>query len=484
LLAAWAAQPSCGLTARAVRAISQAKDVDRLEIAETVLRELRAWDGELRDARGRRRGRIHLLVIQRARGTVVRFLPARPIGFPEQDWTLGEGGQAISLEPHVSSENWFQPLELRVSSTFLRDGLRLVSGNFALTFDPASAIPCRQAVDIGGYVSQPEATLWEPHIAVVQRPFAERLFSELRPHCEGSLTVHPSETNLPREWVVTREFRFEQIPAGLSPEFARLAPRIVATTALDGGLKLQRGIYLSGGEPDAFIASDADPEMTVELDGVRQRLRKGLLRLPLSEMGLGPGEHHLKADVTRTFTTIDTFGDVTPPEAGALGHLFVRQKNYKPESAEPGPVPTELRPGQIVLAGAAFRGTTSDLPAHTKHPLLTRSGGREYAAIGSRPGEVARPLTTRAPRWLRTAGLGEFFQFIEISPDFSPVWLLREGSDGTRSASLLDFRTPELIPADSDVARLVLRWRAAKVPQADKEAWDEYVAAVTGASEE
>lgn len=484
LLRAWAAQPSCGFTARARRAISAAEDVDREEIAETVARELSAWDGLLRDARGRKRASIHLLVIQRARGTVVRLIAERPAGFPGAGWTYEGSGELADLQPHVSSDYWFQPFSAEITRRIMDHGLRLVSGTFALTLDPAPAIPCRQAaVEIGGYLSQPEATLWEPHLAIVRRDLAEDLQRSLGPYCEGSVSLHPSETNLPGGWVITRPFRFERIPESLPSDFARLTPRLVATTSLEGGLRVGPRIYLTGGEPDARIASDTDPEMLVELDGVAQRLQGGALTLPLSEMGLPAGHHSLKVDVTRMFDSVETFGDVMPHGAGELGHLFERHKDYHPETEGAVAVPADPPPGHIALSGAALRGDRDARLLTAQRPLLFRGGGREYFVIGARTGEVAKPVSMDAPGWLELSGLGAFFQFVEISAAFEPAWFLYESSTGERLVKLIELKPPQPSEPRGDWERLILRWQTAAVEDDDhRPAWRQYIAAAGGES--
>jgi hypothetical protein len=480
LLRAWAAQPSCGLTARARNAIANAEDIDVHEIAETVARELAVWDGELRDARGRRRAGIHLLVIPRRRGTVVKLLARRPEGFPDGSWMLERSPHSVELQPNLASNDWYAPLDLDISKKVLDSGLRLVHGDVALTFEPASAIPCRQATpEIGGYISQPQATMWEPHIAIVRRPQVPDLKAYLGHHVERPVEMHPSGSNLPAEWAITQEFQFIRPSVAAPAEFSRLAPRLIATTAFEGGLPLSSAVYLTKGEPDVHVAVEPGATMSVQLDGVEQHLDAGALNLELSAMRLPPGRHTFVADITRSFSTVETFGDACPPESGTLGHRLSRHRSYHPETASAERLGRDPSPGDVHLAGAVASGAAADLPLGDRRPHLFRAGARRYALIGAVPGQVARPAGTLAPSWLRAVGLGDFFQFIEIHADFDPAWLLVEGSTGARNARMLSAVPPAAQRLEGAItwASLISQWEGTTAEEGAQEAWARYVEA-------
>jgi hypothetical protein len=493
LLRAWAAQPACGLSAQARAAIAGAWDTDLAEIAETVERELRAWDGELRDARGRRRAPIHLLVIPRGRRpTVVTLIARRPEGFEPGRWDIDGSPGHAELAAHPAS-GWFQPLDLQLTSKILDSGIQLVRDDLALTLDPADAIPCRQAdIEIGGYLSQPAAVMWEPHLAVVRRSAADALTGYLAGYVEGgSPRLQRQPSNLPGEWAIIHDFRFTRVPREPPVRFARFAPRLLSTTTFEGGLsigprELSPPIYLTGGEPDVNISADPDRSLAVTLDGEAQELTGGALQLALSSMGLEPGEHELVADVTRRFSTVTSFGEIDPVGAGSLGHRLSRHKDYLPDTIAAEPLPPAGPPrGVIKLTGALVSGSPADLPLGDRRPVLARAGKTRYAVIGAEGHEIAVPRQTTAPGWLVPLGLDHVFQFIEIHASFAPQWLLTESGDGTRAAQALTDHPVPPAPAGATAsgwARVIGEWASATPGGEQADAWAAYVAAAGAAA--
>jgi hypothetical protein len=478
LLRAWAALPASGLTQRARRAIARAEDIDLSEIAETVLRELRTWDGELRDERGRRRATIHLLVIPRRRGTSIQLIARRPAGFPDGIWRT-TGGVEVRLREHSTAEGWFAPVDVAITSRILEQGLQLTHGDVALRYEAAMAVPCRQAdPQIGGWLSQPQSSMWEPQIAVLKRAVLTDLKQHLREFTDGPLDVYPDGPSLPSDWAVTHPFRFTRSPDSAPRELGRFSPRLVATTSLSGGLALSTGVYLTGGEPDALIGTEDDGGMTVTLDGDAHQFHAGSLVLELSRMGLRAGEHELDADVVRRFSSVETFGDIRPPGAGRLGHELERHRDYHPRHGSAEPL-TDAKPpaGTIRLSGALATGDEADLPLPGRAPLLVRAGGRRYTVIGSSPEEI-ETIRPTAPSWLRSLGLADRLQFIEVRVSFEPVWLLVENAQGERVVRPLqtDPPSPDFDGAGNQRwAKAVLGWKDAKVLSDALPRWREYV---------
>jgi hypothetical protein len=487
LVRAWAMHPGCGLSQAARSAIAHAQDIGLDEIAETVLRELRAWDGELRDARGRLRASLHLLVIPRRRGTQVRLLARRPEGFPDGTWQLNGTDGEIHLHVHPTAEGWFAPLDRAVTAATLEHGLRLTRDGFALTFEAGDAIPCRQAVpEIGGYLSQPQATMFEPHLAVLRRHLVPRLKDYLSRYAEPPPGLRDAAQALPAAWAMTADFRFTSRPEAAPPEFGRLAPKLVATTSFSGGLRLSSTMYLTGGEPDVNIATEAGGALVPELDGVAQPLKGGALTLRLSAMGLPPGTHTLSADVTRRFATVDTFGEPNPADAGSLGFKLSRHGGYRPQSTFANLVGGSPPQGWLHVSGAVASGRQEDLPIPGRRPVLLRAGALRYVLIG-RQGEVARPTSTHAPAWLQRLGLGGQFQFVEVSLDFDPVWLLRETPAFAKEVTALDPDAPRTAPGAGTVqawSEAVVQWKNAAVRADLQDAWTAYVAVAAAALRE
>lgn len=477
LLRAWSAQPSCGLTPSARAKIEYAaKDEDETakhEIAETVKRELDAWDGRLRDPRGRLRFPLHLHVRLRPRGATVRLVAPVSKDFPLKGWTDARTGAPVAVQ--VFQEGWALAVTPAIKR-ILAEGLHLVNGDIALSFESAAAVPLREAPpDLGGFLSRPQATLLEPHIAVVTRAHAEELVTLLSGHTEGKVRLHPKQGELPDGWCVTNRFQLTSVPPLAKKEFSRLIPRLVASTSLQGGLRLATGLYLEGGEPDVLVSSDQ--EVAVEVDGVVVA-RGEAHRIKLSDRELSPGSHTVKAEHTRTFTTTYTLGDIVPSGAGSLGHRFERHRSFLPRSVEAEPIQLEQPAGALAVAGAAILGDPDDLPLGDRRRYLVRAGGRRYFVIGAVPGEILELEPTGPPKWLHRLGLADQFQFLETSPPFEPAWALIEGSSGDRRVRPLVVRRPESESAGDRLVlwiETVLDWAGAS-PTKYAEEWGDVVA--------
>jgi len=373
--------------------------------------------------------------------------------------------QPISLEEHIASDEWFAPLDLTIDSSVMDSGLQLTSGNFAYAFEPGVAVPSRQApVEIGGYLSQAQASLWEPHLAVVNSGYRQRLLEFLDRHSDERVSMHLSESDLPRGWEITNPFRISRIPAEPPKEFARLAPRLIATTSLDGGLRVRTSLYLTGGEPDAYIAADPDLGLEVELDGEIQTLAGGVLHLELSTKELQPGAHRLKAEVVRTFSTTESMGDTVPPSAGRLGHPFTRHGNFQPGSAEAVDLGRPMQKGEVTVSGAEVAGDPENLPLGDRRPHLLRAGARQYVLVGSSPGDVVVQDGEPPPPWLHHLGLSGAVQFVDVDSAFVPAWALVEGSTGDLSVRAMTPAPPEReARASSRWVESILRWKQARI---------------------
>ena len=109
LLRNWSGAGS-GLTEQGRRTIERASDHVAEQITAIAQRELAAWDGELRDRQGRRRGDIVVLLEKLAGGRRVelRLGARRPDGFPEGTFRLPYGN---ALELRASAATGWYPLK-------------------------------------------------------------------------------------------------------------------------------------------------------------------------------------------------------------------------------------------------------------------------------------------------------------------------------------------------------------------------------------
>jgi hypothetical protein len=193
-------------------------------------------------------------------------------------------------------------------------------------------------------------------------------------------------------------------------------------------------------------------------------------------MELSPGPHRLKAEVTRTFSTTESMGDVTPPGAGGLGHPFSRHGGFRPQSGEAVEAAREVRKGFVTVSGAEVLGDPEDLPLGDRRPHLLRAGGRRYVLIGKSPNEVVFQAGKSPPAWLHHVGLGDVVQFVDVESTFVPAWALIE--DSTRALSIRAM-TPG--PPVGDATQIsqqwidsISEWREARVT-GDVDGWAAYV---------
>lgn len=430
LLHNWA-NPGCGLTRQGLRTIELATDDVADQVTSIVKRELEAWDGELRDSHGRRRAEVMLIAEKLAGGrrVTLRFVARRPEGFPEADW-VNPVGEEIALR--VGGEHWFGPLPIAVTARTLRDGFKLTSGKFALSYEPSKAIPLRASYEpVSGWLSARQASAVEEHLLLAHSSVEDQLRAFLRRHAQSGWQLVRPEGNVPDGWLVGIGVHITGAVLHAPPELSRLAPRLNTATSMEGGLEVARGQYLVGGEPDLWITVAEGETCDVAIDSAVERFKTGVIPLHLSELGFAPGRHTISAGgITRSITTFGGFPVIRTVGTGSLGHEFHRHAHYRPATiiageTELGKIPT----GTVQLSGALIVGRPDDLPVSRDPPILLRSGFR-YVLIGARPGEILTVRRTRDPEWLTAVGLGA--QFFDCPAPFPVQWLIRYGTSETK----------------------------------------------------
>lgn len=487
LLQAWASKPSCGLTSRARHSIASATDTDRDEIAETVGRELATWDGELRDKAGRRRLSMRLLLVPRKKRIDLSLLAPVADGAAVGRWRIegeaGPTGDHVEVTEHPYAAGWFAPLDIPVTAKILSRGLTLVSGEFSMVYERSDAVPFSPApIELNGLLSKPQASLEDRNVVLITDGLFSEVAAYLRHHVDSPIERYRSNdaSALPPGWSLTTEFSFRSLPPEAPDHLSRLRPRQQVTTSLRGGLKLGRDTYLTGGEPDAQVSSVDTAMLSIELDGEPKELREGEFYLPLSEAGLGAGRHELRADVVRRFVSVDSFGEVSPRDAGTIAHrLSKRSGGYVPTTTAATEGTAELGHDEISVAGAvADSGTRDSLPIYGQRPTLIRSGGLAYVLLGRTTAQFHRVTNLEPPEWLTIVGLREQYQFIECRPPFEPAWLLVVQSSRKRTVKPLSVpplachRDPEHC---AEWTGSVIAWRDADVEDGAFDVWQSMV---------
>jgi hypothetical protein len=486
------AREGCGLSDQALRVVHTARPEVAEQISEIIKREFDVWEGELRDAQGRRRGEIALVleVSQGGRRIAARLVPRRPDGFPEHGrWRLNSGAE---IDLQSAAEDWYQPLTLEPDRAVLSGGLSMTYDGLALAYDAGSVVPLRATLGLGAWASVRQATALEEHCILTAEALLPRVREFLARYADGDWRVLDRTGNLPAGWRVVERVRITRSVPEVADELQRLAPRLHTATRLEGGLQVAPRQYLTRGEPDLWITVERGEQAEIELDERRIGVSDGVLEVRLAELDppLGPGEHEIFAGgIRRHFTTFGGFPLVAPAGAGSLGHVFERHGTYRPSSVDAEPLPRGGPPrGQVYVCGASAQALPEDLPEPVQPPALVPVGLRAYTILGARHGDLLSLVPSKQPRWLNEIGLVGQCQFFDQPVPFEAEWLVTEGKLGLRVRPLrmppaepqseqLDARRPP--PSDGAVGA----WReaiksvaeAGARPRVCGEIWDRYV---------
>lgn len=436
LFRAWA-RPGSGIS-EAGRAMARSDGAGAQEgVEEILLRELGSWDGQLRDARGRRRSEILPWAgsFMGGRRIELATFARRPAGFPDDGFR-----DAVDrpVATRLVGDEWYCFSSLQVTPRLLERGARFTTGGFALTLEPRDLIPFDEVfVPESGWLATPRATAFRRHWVLYRAHLEAQLARFLRAHAaEGWKLLEPS--GVPPGWKLAKNVQITNPPTSAPPGLEALVPQIHVALSLVGGLKVSSRMYLSGGEPDVQLSVEEGDHPVVELDGRIERVSTGLVTLPLSKMQLAEGDHSLNAaGERRSFSTIRTFGDAVPHDAGILTHEVERHSNkYHPTSAEAiaasggGP-----RKGHVRVAGASIQGDASDLPLAAIPPVILLHGFFRCDLFGAVAGDWSRVsgAPTRPP-WLDKMPGRVGYQYFELSDDlaFPPEFVAYTGAEGIK----------------------------------------------------
>lgn len=286
----------------------------------------------------------------------------------------------------------------------------------------------------------------------VERPSAETVWAlTCDPALQRRFAQHRFRENvLPIPWQLLRE-----IPvAGLPGIDRAVAPRAMGEFRLEGGLPLERGVYLSDRGP-VLVAGDVDAEerMPVLVNGHRRAtIASGeRVRLPGE-----PGSYAVAiGEEWRASYDVERHGEPRP--CGVLAHRLSGGRALRS-----GPRPASEGDG----SGTTVCGAIVSIPYGHDPPILTRVSA-ELQTIDL-AGELARHRRPATPPWLYTVGLGESVrERWEIVRD-GVVWLLcAQPGFGNPWARLQRDAVPERLSAEAAALVLEVAERGVRVsPQA------------------
>jgi hypothetical protein len=487
LLRNWA-RAGTGFSAQGFRVIHS----DELApyVTAIVAAEFERWDGLERDEAGRRSGQIALVVgISRGGHLITTSLfPSQGEGFPEGHWDVISGaGAGGTADLRSLGAGWFQRLDEVAPASAIVEGIKLRHGDFVLAYVPAPIVPLREDRELPGWASVRQITASEPHGILCSPDFQQQTLDFLEQHADPGWRVLPASTALPEDWTLVERVVVPGPVPGIKGPLARLAPQSGVAPRLSGGLRVARGQYLHGGEPDVLLPPELGTAQVV-VDG-RSYNAVGLLKL--AELGLRTGEHTVTVGgVTRRFITFDGF-PAAVSGTGSLGYVFKKPTRHVLEYPEPVEIPAASPPrGTIYVSGAFVAGASEDLPRLPEVPILLRSGFASHDVLGAAVGDVRHVSDPPQRQWLRALKLSQ--QFFDQPLPFEPQWLVIHGGIGIRVRPLRDpplspVSTKGERPPDSgdehpnvlDWARTILSAaQAPPVNEIEHEAvWGEYVRA-------
>jgi len=287
-----------------------------------------------------------------------------------------------------------------------------------------------------------------------ERPSAETVWAlTCDPALQRRLAQHRfRESVLPVPWQLLRE-----VPTAGLPGIERAAaPRAMGEFRLEGGLPLERGVYLSGRGP-VLVAGDvdADERLPVVVNGQqRATIASGeRVRIPGE-----PGSYLVAiGEEWRTSYDVERHGE--PGPCGALAHGLsggrALRSGARPVSEEDG-------------SAATVCGAIVSIPYGHDRPILTRVSA-ELQTIDL-AGELARHRRPPTPPWLYTVGLGESARERWEIVREGVVWLLcAQPGFGNPWARLQRDALPEWLSAEA--AALVVEVAERGVRASPQEAW-------------
>jgi hypothetical protein len=426
LFRAWAARSQL-LTGPALRLIARDDEAVEEELMGMVQRELAAWDGSLRDARGRRRAGILARIERFAGGRKMElsFVVPRPEGFPEGSFRAHDGRE---LKVTDGGDGWYGDLDLPPTKNLLAKGISFANSSFALTLDPSPVIPLRASYYPPGWVEVPQATLADTHMLLVQTGHADSVEDFLKRHASAGWRAFQPQGNLPNGWKIFDRVSIRSAPVEFDQSLSRLIPRLNVASRLEGGLPVSRGIYLRDGEPDLWVDVGSESGASIKLPTGVLPLKPGVQQVRLSEQSLPTGEITLDAaGVTRHFETIETFGEISPAATTALVHVVEGKVNKPTANSAVARERVSNSGNRHLVAGASVSQGDSGTLDSGRPPVVVPAGWNKYFFLGKHPGELWIDGPQNPPNWLARQPKATF-QFVEFDLDFDAQLLIVRGT--------------------------------------------------------
>lgn len=459
--------------------------------------ELRLWDGLSIDVHGRRRATIdlRLKVFDRGYRFQCDLYPRAPDGVPDGPYRKGD--HVVELH-RLQGLPWFQPLSSDLAHRALEQGLVLTGEACALAFLPGNVIPLGGKSDLGGWLSCDRVNLGETYAVLCRHEHSAAVEEYLQQYAKEGWRRAPGNEGLPPSWNCILDVQVIEIAqrAEVPEALDCLVPLVYPGIQFRGGLKLDTGTWLCGGEPEVIIATAEEIEVTVEVDErqvAHLPFGSGVVDLP--GLGLGPGEHEIRAGIRRRRFELRAgrTDRVARSQGMSLGHTFHREgRHLVPVSLFPTPADQQslAQEGTVAIEGARLWGVP-DEPAYWRTSrVVLRGGCRYYVILGRQPGEIAKyTVQCEYPYWF-VRQLGLLWGQMTVEVPFNAQWVIGVGPKRRKRLCPIGIPAPaEGTVADIDQLAEWLRWarkgyRAVGGTGAWRDVWETYRAVASALLED
>lgn len=299
-------------------------------------------------------------------------------------------------------------------------------------------------LEYGEWFQQPRIARGYPTVLLAYSTQVADVRSYLAVHAKPGWTETQVE-GIPPNWTCFRGV--EIISANPRAPWPALRLQDDVVVRLTGGLKLDRGVYLTGFEPTLTIyATDVINTISINKQPLPTHTG-GISAIPLTSYCQQPAYHTIMVGTrTRSFITRDVHRPVLP--ANAVPQLAYRLQHDHGQyyALDDSPVAIQTYPprtGELYVSGACVYGQPDDLPGPLPHTIFVPNGFKRYIVLGRRPGDVYE-YSGYAPRIA-----GKQSPLIRLNVPFDPQWLIKVSKRKYLSALQPAISAPLATPVSS-----------------------------------
>ena len=411
-----------------------------------LMRELRRWDGRLRDPTGRLAGRLRLGVDDLRNPKPGLFIEWFE-GLPEKETLILPNGEPEEiLKPE--SLNWYSdeplPLDESCVETSLIEGLDLQGEGLKFIFEENDLYLLQFSGDLAKWVSVSNFTYGQPHHFITHETHEPSVSSFLEQHSSGSseLSSKRIDDGVFKEWFVSSSsFRLDSRPDGDIPSSLKPYLRTGKSFRLRllGGLQIgsTRGVYLKGGEPVVTLSDLVDIKSSISIKNVENGEIRTLAtdaasnEVELWKEHLAVGKYEISHGTTyANFQIVEGIKSSVSEKAATQG----------------------LESSVGVVSGTVANPKAEDTSEHPAVPYTVKFSPNESIFLGTKPSDFHKELVN--PRWWAYKLGGLDWASIDVWLRFEPIWQITKTRQGMQISTLVgdlkQAETPDTTHQDNE----------------------------------